>query len=57
MELFNASKRTLILRTGMRIAQLSFAMMDARPGRSYGDTGLGSHYQGQVAPTSSRFSV
>ena len=40
---------------GLPIAQLSFMTLDAPAERPYGSEGLGSHYQGQVAATESRY--
>ena len=44
------------LYAGLPIAQLSFMTLDAPAERPYGSEGLGSHYQGQVAATESRYS-
>ena len=41
---------------GLLIAQLSFMTLDAPALRPYGSEALGSHYQGQVAATESRYS-
>jgi dCTP deaminase len=40
---------------GLPIAQLSFMALDAPALRPYGHAGLGSHYQGQVEATESRY--
>ena len=40
---------------GLLIAQLSFMTLDAPALRPYGSEALGSHYQGQVAATESRY--
>ena len=40
---------------GLLIAQLSFMGLDQPAERPYGSAELGSHYQGQVAATESRY--
>jgi dCTP deaminase len=40
---------------GLLIAQLSFMGLDRAAERPYGSPELGSHYQGQVAATESRY--
>ena len=45
----------IILHPGLLIAQLSFMTLDAPAERPYGSEALGSHYQGQVAATESRY--
>lgn len=49
LEMTNLNKRPIILRPGMRIAQLSFTHIQAAD-RPYGSPGLGSHYQNQAGP-------
>jgi dCTP deaminase len=43
------------LSPGLLIAQLSFMTLDAAAERPYGSEELGSHYQGQLAATESRY--
>ena len=43
------------LYAGLPIAQLSFMALDAPALRPYGHEALGSHYQGQVEATESRY--
>jgi deoxycytidine triphosphate deaminase len=40
---------------GMPIGQISFMRMDGPVEHRYGDTDVGSNYQGQAEPTPSRF--
>ncbi len=40
---------------GLLIAQLSFMTLDKPAEKPYGHAELGSHYQGQVAATESRY--
>lgn len=53
LELLNTSPVAIKLYVGMKVAQISFAYLYSRPARLYGATG--SHYQGQVGPTESRY--
>jgi dCTP deaminase len=55
LELNNLTRVPIKLYPGLPIAQLSFMMLDAPAERPYGSEGLGSHYQGQVAATESRY--
>jgi dCTP deaminase len=50
LQLFNVSARPILLRPGMKIAQMSFLHLDAPAARPYGHSALGSRYQGQVGP-------
>lgn len=51
LELVNLGARPIILREGMRIAQLTIWTLDQPAERPYGHKSLGSHYQGQQGPT------
>ena len=55
LELANLTRIPIKLYAGLPIAQLSFMTLDAAAERPYGSPGLGSHYQGQVAATESRY--
>jgi dCTP deaminase len=55
LELNNLTRVPIKLSPGLPIAQLSFMTLDRPAQRPYGSPGLGSHYQGQVAATESRY--
>jgi len=55
LELNNLTRVPIKLSPGLLIAQLSFMALDAAAERPYGSPELGSHYQGQVAATESRY--
>jgi dCTP deaminase len=55
LELNNLTRVPIKLYPGLAIAQLSFMSLDRPALRPYGSPGLGSHYQGQVAATESRY--
>ena len=55
LELNNLTRVPIKLHPGLLIAQLSFMTLDQPAERPYGSEGLGSHYQGQVAATESRY--
>jgi dCTP deaminase len=55
LELNNLTRVPIKLYPGLLIAQLSFMTLDAPAQRPYGSEALGSHYQGQVAATESRY--
>jgi len=55
LELNNLTRVPIRLHPGLPIAQLSFMALDAPAERPYGSPELGSHYQGQVAATESRY--
>ena len=55
LELNNLTRVPIRLYAGLPIAQLSFMALDARALRPYGHEELGSHYQGQVEATESRY--
>jgi dCTP deaminase len=55
LELNNLTRVPIKLYPGLLIAQLSFMALDRAAERPYGSDELGSHYQGQVAATESRY--
>jgi dCTP deaminase len=55
LELNNLTRVPIRLYPGLPIAQLSFMALDAPALRPYGHEALGSHYQGQVEATESRY--
>ena len=55
LELNNLTRVPIKLYPGLLIAQLSFMALDQAAERPYGSAELGSHYQGQVAATESRY--
>jgi dCTP deaminase len=55
LELANLTRIPIRLYAGLLIAQLSFMTLDAPALRPYGHEQLGSHYQGQVEATPSRY--
>ena len=55
LELNNLTRVPIKLYPGLLIAQLSFMALDQPAERPYGSAELGSHYQGQVAATESRY--
>jgi dCTP deaminase len=55
LELNNLTRVPIKLWAGLPIAQLSFMALDAPAERPYGHATLGSHYQGQVEATESRY--
>ena len=55
LEITNLTRVPIKLYVGLPIAQLSFMTLDAPAERPYGSPELGSHYQGQVAATESRY--
>ncbi len=55
LELNNLTRVPIKLYPGLLIAQLSFMALDRPAQRPYGSAELGSHYQGQVAATESRY--
>ena len=55
LELANLTRIPIKLYAGLAIAQLSFMTLDAPALRPYGHEQLGSHYQGQLAATESRY--
>lgn len=54
LELTNMTSNTLILRPGMRIAQIGFQLMTAPAVQHYGCPNIGSHYQHQTGATPAR---
>jgi dCTP deaminase len=57
LELNNLTRVPIKLYPGLPIAQLSVMALDRPAERPYGSEGLGSHYQGQIAATESRYGV
>ena len=57
LELNNLTRVPIKLWPGLPIAQLSLMALDRPAERPYGSPELGSHYQGQVAATESRYGV
>jgi dCTP deaminase len=55
LELNNLTRVPIKLYPGLLIAQLSFMALDKPAEVPYGSEALGSHYQGQVAATESRY--
>jgi len=55
LEITNLTRVPIKLYAGRPIAQLSFMTLDAPARRPYGSPELGSHYQGQVDATESRY--
>src|SRR5688572_26360582 len=55
LEIANLTRVPIKLSPGLLIAQLSFMTLDAAAERPYGSEELGSHYQGQLAATESRY--
>ncbi len=55
LEITNLTRVPIQLYAGLAIAQLSFMALDAPAERPYGSAELGSHYQGQVSATESRY--
>jgi dCTP deaminase len=55
LEITNLTRIPIKLSPGLLIAQLSFMTLDAPAERPYGSEELGSHYQGQLAATESRY--
>jgi dCTP deaminase len=55
LEITNLTRVPIKLYAGLPIAQLSFMALDRPAERPYGSDALGSHYQGQVAATESRY--
>jgi dCTP deaminase len=55
LEITNLTRVPIKLYPELPIAQLSFMTLDAPAERPYGSAELGSHYQGQLAATESRY--
>jgi dCTP deaminase len=55
LEITNLTRVPIKLYAGLLIAQLSFMALDAPAEHPYGSEALGSHYQGQLAATESRY--
>ncbi len=54
LEICNLGPWRVLLRPGMKIAQVNFTKLTQPCARPYGSSGLGSHYQGQQGPTAAR---
>ncbi len=57
LELSNVSTLPILLRPGMKVAQIVFQRMDRPAERPYGHPALGSKYQGQSGAVASRYSA
>ncbi|HCV27747.1 MAG TPA: dCTP deaminase [Dehalococcoidia bacterium] len=57
LELTNVARLPITLYFGMRIGQISFQRMTTEVDRPYGSKELGSRYQGQSEPTTSRLHI
>jgi dCTP deaminase len=57
LELTNVARLPITLYSGMRIGQISFQRMTTEVDRPYGSSELGSRYQGQSEPTTSRLHI
>lgn len=57
LELTNVARLPITLYFGMRIGQISFQRMTTEVDRPYGSSDLGSRYQGQSDPTTSRLHI
>jgi dCTP deaminase len=55
LEITNLTRVPIKLWPGLPVAQLSFMALDAPAERPYGHPELGSHYQGQLEATESRY--
>lgn len=51
LEMVNHGPWSIVLWSGMKIAQVNFMRMSSACVRPYGSSGLGSHYQNQRGPT------
>lgn len=57
LELSNVNTLPIILRPGMKVAQIVFERMDRPAERGYGHPDLGSKYQGQRGAQGSRYNL
>lgn len=57
LELSNVATLPIVLRPGMKVAQMVFSKMDRAAERPYGHPDLGSKYQGQSGAQESRYSA
>jgi dCTP deaminase len=55
LEITNFNSVPIVLRPGLPIAQLSLMALDSPAERPYGHPDLGSHYQGQLDATESKY--
>jgi dCTP deaminase len=56
LELSNVANLPILLRPGMKVAQMVFQQMDRAAERPYGHPALGSKYQGQSGAQASKYS-
>ena len=57
LELSNVSNLPILLRTGMKVAQLVFQRLDKPAERPYGHPDLKSKYQGQTGAVASKYNL
>ena len=57
LELSNVSNLPILLRTGMKVAQLVFQRLDKPAERPYGHPDLKSKYQGQAGAVASKYNL
>lgn len=57
LELSNVATLPILLRPGMKVAQMVFQRLDRAAERPYGHPELNSKYQGQVGAVASRYSL
>lgn len=57
LEIANLAPWAILLYPGMKICQIAFTKMSSAPEKLYGDSRVGSHYQGQRGPTQSRYDI
>ena len=57
LELSNVATLPILLRPGMKVAQMVFERLDRPAERPYGHPGLGSKYQDQRGPEASRYEL
>ena len=57
LELSNVATLPILLRPGMKVAQMVFQRLDRRADRPYGHPELGSKYQDQTGPDASRYEL
>ena len=57
LELSNVATLPILLRPGMKVAQMVFQRLDRAAERPYGHPELNSKYQGQTGAVASRYSL
>ena len=57
LEFSSSAPSPILLYPGMKIAHMSFHLMDGRSNKPYGSDGLGSKYQDQDGPIESRYEL